>query len=731
MAARTIAVTITLNNRDAIANTRAQTQATKDLSLETQKISMLQAGLTNSFIKGNLAARAISVSYLSIRDAVGFAVGGMADLELVLAKVQAVTGASGETTKQLAETIFQLGRETSSSTADISKASLELAKLGFSGKELEIILGGVSRLSSVLGDSLESTGQLVGGVINAFDLSAEQATTVADKLFVATGKSAASIESFRTAFGLAGNVAANAGVSFEELAAVIATLSNQGIKASTIGTGLRTWITNLGVEGSKAQKALGGSVEELGLLGSMQKMAELKPDAGSIFEMFGKPGSPVATAMAGSIPMFEEFTKAVKGSNDELNKGGAIINDTLLGSITRLKNATVELFSVWGVAPMGAMKTFFSTLAGGLQSISDMGKLSDRVAEFRKKDPMGATRAEQEAFSKTNVTGGLLAFSRFATGREGIDDQAMSETTQFRLFEAGIERKKQQILLQEKMQKEMLALLAPNKAGTNTIDFKAMEEAEKKAAEFKKFMDDEKYDIKPVSGMMVDERNAMVNDRGDTYKEVFDAKRAKEKEQADTKKWGEDYSEFQRMITQEKEYAKFVLETSLVFHAMSVGINATNGSLQLFSNLMVDTLSGSKSPLDNFTNAFGDFSKKIAADLITLTLKFALFKIITTSLGIGTGGFGFAGGSGLLGAFLQGLGGQSQKFASGTDQVVSQPTMFMAGESGRERVTVTPRAKMGSSGGGITVNIQGDVMDGAKFTEAVEMAQKRLRGRNV
>jgi hypothetical protein len=72
-------------------------------------------------------------------------------------------------------------------------------------------------------------------------------------------------------------------------------------------------------------------------------------------------------------------------------------------------------------------------------------------------------------------------------------------------------------------------------------------------------------------------------------------------------------------------------------------------------------------------------------------------------------------------------------FASGTDQVVTKPTMFMAGESGKERVTVTPRAKMASdrSGGGITVNIQGDVLDGAKFTEAVEMAQKRLRRRLV
>jgi hypothetical protein len=148
--------------------------------------------------------------------------------------------------------------------------------------------------------------------------------------------------------------------------------------------------------------------------------------------------------------------------------------------------------------------------------------------------------------------------------------------------------------------------------------------------------------------------------------------------------------------------------------------------------------SDKKDPWKHISDAFGDFAKKMAADLVALTIKLIVFRTVLSFLAPGSsflGGFGFSsvGGSGMGNALLGLLGGTMEKHASGTNQVVTKPTSFIAGESGAERVTITPRAKMsaGGSGGGITVNIQGDVMDGAKFTEAVEMAQKRLRRRSV
>ena len=45
----------------------------------------------------------------------------------------------------------------------------------------------------------------------------------------------------------------------------------------------------------------------------------------------------------------------------------------------------------------------------------------------------------------------------------------------------------------------------------------------------------------------------------------------------------------------------------------------------------------------------------------------------------------------------------------GMDEVVSQPTLIMAGEAGPERVQVTPRGRSSSSQGGLTVNFNGPV----------------------
>ena len=63
MASRQIAIRITIDNRDAINAARAQEIAMRAMNEQTEKQTQLQNGLTNSFIKGNLAARAISISY--------------------------------------------------------------------------------------------------------------------------------------------------------------------------------------------------------------------------------------------------------------------------------------------------------------------------------------------------------------------------------------------------------------------------------------------------------------------------------------------------------------------------------------------------------------------------------------------------------------------------------------------------------------------------------------------
>ncbi len=101
----------------------------------------------------------------------------------------------------------------------------------------------------------------------------------------------------------------------------------------------------------------------------------------------------------------------------------------------------------------------------------------------------------------------------------------------------------------------------------------------------------------------------------------------------------------------------------------------------------------------------------LAGAAITL----AAFGIYLATTG-GGGGEAAAGTAERKGGFYSLRGGQF-----GLDTSVSGPTMFLAGERGRERVTITPEGR-GGPGGGFTANIN---IYGASDPEAAARAVKR------
>ena len=56
---------------------------------------------------------------------------------------------------------------------------------------------------------------------------------------------------------------------------------------------------------------------------------------------------------------------------------------------------------------------------------------------------------------------------------------------------------------------------------------------------------------------------------------------------------------------------------------------------------------------------------------------------------------------------------QFKKAATGMDEIVTKPTLILAGEAGAESVNITPLSRgidAGGGGGSLTVNISGNVM---------------------
>ena len=83
--------------------------------------------------------------------------------------------------------------------------------------------------------------------------------------------------------------------------------------------------------------------------------------------------------------------------------------------------------------------------------------------------------------------------------------------------------------------------------------------------------------------------------------------------------------------------------------------------------------------------------------------------------------FAAAGGGVVAGLMDKALGAVPNKFATGADFITSGPTPMLVGESGAERVSVTPLQGPNINGpqGGITLNIQGNMIGNESFVRDV------------
>jgi len=102
-------------------------------------------------------------------------------------------------------------------------------------------------MASKLGamESAEATEYLTA-ILNGFNMSADEATTVVDKLIAVDNKSATSFKELATAMQYSSAVAESTGVSFDSLTSYIATVSSRTrLSAEMIGTAFKTMFTRM------------------------------------------------------------------------------------------------------------------------------------------------------------------------------------------------------------------------------------------------------------------------------------------------------------------------------------------------------------------------------------------------------------------------------------------------------------------------------------------------------
>ncbi len=284
------------------------------------------------------------------------------DFEYAMAGVKAVSGATASEFENLKQKAISLSGTTLFNAVDIAKLEEVYSKAGFTIKQISAMIEPTLKTATATDDSLENTSELLGGIINGFKLNADNTKHIADVMGLAFNKSMLDLSKFKESMKYVGNIAAEAGFSFEEVSAILMVASNNMMSGSMAGTALRQVFNSMLNPTSKFSKAIGGTVYGLeGFMTALKGLKEKGADLGTMFQITDKRAANLFNIMMNNTDQLKLFTEQAKHANGEMDKMAAIKMDTLTGQTARFNGEWQKMILV-----MGKGTGFFKELMGGL-----------------------------------------------------------------------------------------------------------------------------------------------------------------------------------------------------------------------------------------------------------------------------------------------------------------------------------------------------------------------------
>lgn len=168
-----------------------------------------------------------------------------ADFDMLLKQIEIfgnVAPGQLDTVRQFA---LKMGADTKFSSADAAAALLELLKAGQSVQDAMQTLPHVLSLAATGNLSLASSSGIVSSALAIFKLNAGDAARVSNALARAANASRADVGDLGMALTNVGPVAAQFGMSVEDVSAVLGVFANNGIMGAEAGTQLKSMLLNM------------------------------------------------------------------------------------------------------------------------------------------------------------------------------------------------------------------------------------------------------------------------------------------------------------------------------------------------------------------------------------------------------------------------------------------------------------------------------------------------------
>lgn len=347
-----------------------------------------------SMIKGMVGAQAVIAGIQKLIGLFKSGIGSIIDFEAANSKLAAILGTTSKKIKELTADAQRLGATTKYTASQATGLQIELAKLGFSRKEILQSTEGILKFAQATGSELPEAAALAGAALRMFNADTKETDRYVSAMAVATTKSALSFSYLQTALPIVGPVAKAFNFQIEDTLALLGKLADAGFDASMAATATRNILLNLADGSGKLAKALGGPVRTLPeLVAGLQRLKEKGVDLNTTLDLTDKRSvaafNAFLTASDKIVPLREQIT----GVTGELNDMADEMANNVQGSMAGLSSAW-EAFMLSFYESKGPMKDVLDFLAKGLREVANQLRSYSQLQDDA--DNAAVARAQKE-----------------------------------------------------------------------------------------------------------------------------------------------------------------------------------------------------------------------------------------------------------------------------------------------------------------------------------------------
>ena len=388
--------------------------AQREIAQTQRQVDSALAGGTTAMNTFGAAVKGVALqatAFLGLYEAITFVGKAVVELDNAGAAVRTL----GVDSKELSSALLDLSNELNNSVsqADLLKASYDVASSGFSSTAENVEILRASALGAKGGFAeLGVVSEAVSGIINAYGLTAKDATAIVDSFIQTQNDGVITVAQYGEQIGNLASLAAAAGVSYQELNAAVAADTLKKVPIAQTFTGLRQALSSI-IKPTEEAKVLASQ------LGISFDFANLKAKGlGGILEEIKVKGGGTADKLAilfniegqsALQPILNDLDTYNKLLDNQITKTGQakaaseIALETIASGFNQVVNATKNLAGQVNTALPGAaagFSKFAKIISLGADVFASVGPKINAILSFALSPLDKLTSGALDALSK-------------------------------------------------------------------------------------------------------------------------------------------------------------------------------------------------------------------------------------------------------------------------------------------------------------------------------------------